>query len=711
NETQADAPGVSEALGVMKTRGVHKMFPALLPPSSPTDEAGQKMADLSLIYVAEYEGSMPPLAAARTLMGAASVAWAEPWYVQETFYQPNDFYADTAAGFNFMWHLGPIQAREAWDVQKGNKSVVVGIVDSGTDGTHPDLQSNLVINSDDPIDGIDNDNDGYVDNRRGWDFGGDTYGSVGDNDPSVGNVHGLWVTGIVGATADNAIGVPGLCFNCGYLPIKAAPDDSIGLIAGGYQGIIYAVEQGASVVNCSWGGSTPSRLGEDVINYATVNKKAAIIAAAGNNSSDWKYYPAAYPRVISVANTGLGDTLYENSTFNYTVDLGAPGIGIWSTFGNAGYWAWGGTSASAPVVAAAVALTQTHFPGMSGFEAGQRVRVTADDIYQVNSNRKDKIGNGRLNMYRALSDVQRPSVRMNQYNMTDADGNGRFIGGDTLLLQVNWVNYLASASNLSITLSLPSTQLIVAEVVENGVVPGTVAAGQSFSSGQPFRIRLKPGIPVDYTLNLKLTYVDAATGYTDFEYIEYRVNPSYINVTENNFHTTVNSQGNFGFNDFISNLQGIGARYRDYENALFEGGFLAGISTTKVSDRIRSSSFRDNDFSIIDQVYQVPNSRIADFESVASFNDRNGPQPIGINVTQRTFAWKDDPFRDFVIMQYLVRKDTGAAVSNLYAGLFADWDIAPYFNQSGGNYITRNACDYSQNEKMVYAFDQSGDDP
>ncbi|MEM9985785.1 MAG: S8 family serine peptidase [Bacteroidota bacterium] len=208
---------------------LQRAFPEIDPPVLARYRNGVNPVDLSLIYYLSFDDQLAVSEAARWIGNYPAWEYVEPWYLQQVFYQPNDPAADTTGGQNNMWHLNQIKAREAWDVARGSRDVVVGITDSGT-GDHPDLQANWALNQDDPVDGLDNDNDGYVDNYRGWDFGGDLVGGPGDNDPVVGNVHGTHVTGIVGATADNGIGFPGICFNCGYLPVKVSSNEAIGAI-------------------------------------------------------------------------------------------------------------------------------------------------------------------------------------------------------------------------------------------------------------------------------------------------------------------------------------------------------------------------------------------------------------------------------------------------------------------------------------------------
>ncbi|MDX1905571.1 MAG: S8 family serine peptidase [Bacteroidia bacterium] len=708
-------PGLETRMALLKSVSFQQTFPGSHPPGTAVSPEGLPLMDLSLLYTLRYTGPVSVEEAVNLLLSHEAVVYAEPWYVQETFLQPNDTYADTTGGLDFMWHLDQMQVRQAWDLNLGADSVVVGIVDSGVELNHPDLQQNLALNTDDLPDGLDNDQDGYVDNYRGWDFGGSVYGGPGDNNPSIGNVHGLWVTGIVGATPNNGLGVPGLAYNCRYLPLKAAPDDSIGYIVSGYPAIVYAADQGAQVINCSWGSSVKSRFGEDVIYYATVNKRAAVVAACGNSTSDQVYYPAGYDRVISVANTTYGDVICCNSTYNYTVDLSAPGWQIWSTFAAQDYWAWGGTSAAAPNVAAAVALTKAHFPDLTGFQAGQRVRVTADDHYAVNAPYLDKLGTGRANYYQALTAPLRPSVRILAWESVTAAGDAVgddafFRAGDTVNLTFDLINYLHPALDLQIEASLAPGQDAFAEMISAAADLGGRAMMERFELPAPLRLVVKSGVPADFPIDIRITYTDTATGYRDFSYITLIVNRSWINIRAPHLATSINSQGNIGFNDYATQQQGLGLVRASQPNALFEGGLLIGRSATQVSDRVRNNTGRDNDFFPLSLAAYVAGDR-ADVEVATSFRDNASGSPLGIRADHHAYAFTDTAWDDFVILQYHLHNENPGSVANLYAGLFADWDIYPRYLSTSVYYQTQNAADYRAGDKLVYAWDKSGGDP
>lgn len=703
-----EIPGLSGWISRLPEGQVQKVFPFLPPPSASVAYTGQHLADLSLIYYLRFDPEVPVPTVLNGIQKFPAVAYAEPWYRQELFYQPNDPVADTTNGLNLMWHLDQIKAREAWDIAKGDSSVKIGVIDSGT-GDHPDLQANWARNTDDPVDGIDNDQDGYVDNYLGWDFGGNELGGLGDNDPIVGNVHGTWVMGIVGATADNGIGLPGICFNCSYLPIKGTSDDALGSIYYGYEGIVYAVTQGAQIVNCSWGGITRSQFAEDVIQFATVNYQAAVIAACGNSTSDVAFYPAAFDRVISVANTSYGDTLFSNSTYNFSVDVTAPGWQIYSTRDNSNYFRWGGTSASSPVVAGAVALVMSHFSEYTGYQAAQRLRITADDVYDENPGYVDKLGQGRINLYQALTAPPMPSIRQLDLGLEDLDGDGRFRAGEIIEIHPLFTNVLDPADNLTISLSLPFESEPFANVLDGTRAAGEVATGQVFKTFQPFRIELAEDLAYDQLIFVKLTYTDESTGYEDFEYVSFEVNPSYLDVTANQLWTTVNSTGNFGWNDYILQRQGKGVRYRSLGNVLFEGGFLIGHQG-KVSDYIRDIGYRDLDFSVTTPVYQVQDSARAPFESLSIYHDGNNPTPIGLQVVQHTFAFDQPEWQNFVLMEYDLYNQSGGTLDSLYSGMFADWDIAPYLATGLGE-VTANASNYDDSSSLAWSYDLRKRDP
>ncbi|MEL7532149.1 MAG: S8 family serine peptidase [Bacteroidota bacterium] len=702
---QINIPAVNAALGKLKVKGLEKVFPHHQVPSQTHNAYGEKLVDLSLIYSLEYDPNLYSINAAVSILNRLpEFEYVEPWFVPETMYQPNDYFADTTNGANGSWHLQMIRAQEAWDIQRNDTNVVIGIVDSGTSFEHPDMQDNLFLNVNDPIDGIDNDQDGYVDNYRGWDFGGDSLGEAGDNNAStIFPWHGLGVAGVAAATTDNGIGIAGTGFNCRYLPVKASPESNIGSIYYGYQGLVYAVDQGCEVVNLSWGSPIPTRFGEEAVNYAAINRQAAVIVAAGNSNSNIRFYPAAFDRAISVAISGPQDSVCCSTTFNHSVDMSAPGIFISSLNGEDDYLGlWQGTSISAPIVAGAVALTLAEFPQYNGAQAAQKVRVSAQAIPH-DFNLVDKVGRGRLDMFAALLPDATPSIRTKDYHLVDADGDGRIAGGDTVALDVSFLNYLDPTSNLEVSLSIPLQQTPFVQVLDNKAVIGPLGTLNSHHSTDDFKIAVSANLPIDYLVDLKFTYTDPATGYDDFEYIQLRINPSWLNVEENQFRTTVTSKGTIGFNDFGSYLQGLGVLFQTSQNVFAEGSFLIGNSASQISNYFRTSTqnVRDDDFNTVDFVRKNPNPYLADFEASGKFSDNGANIPLGVTVTQNTFAWDDAEYQKFVVLLYEVENEKVFPINNVSAGIFADFDIVT-------QQLNLNRCEYDPNERIIYTYDAQG---
>ncbi len=679
------------------------VFPAFehLPAAVP--RTSQNLPDLSLCYSLQFPEETPVFEAVRLLNSWNLIEYAEPWYLYQLFYQPNDPLADTTQSIDYQWHLAIIQAREAWELHRNDTTVVVGVIDTGISFLHPDLQDNLQHNYADPIDGIDNDLDGYLDNYRGWDFGGSVLGGTGDNDPSEAG-HGVGVAGSFAATTDNGIGAAGTCFNCRYIPIKAIADDKPEIVAFGYQGVLYAAMQGAQIINCSWGAPVYSKFGKDVVQFITGGFGAAIIAAAGNSQADQAYYPAAYSEVISVANSTYGDTICCNSTFNFSVNVSAPGYEIVSPVGNSGYAGIIGTSFSSPVAAGATAIVKGYFPQYTGFQAGQRLRVTTDNIYQINPDKLDKLGTGRINMLKALTAPPLPSIRLQNYTLSKPSGSLRVLAGDTLVIDGTWFNHLDPTTSLEIQAGARGFQRFFLTPIDTVLTIGQTAGnGQDFHPQAKFRFKVNSNVPSDFTFDIRLTYLDPAMGYEDYEYLTVQVNRSYLDIEVNELFTSVNSRGNIGFNDYTSNQQGLGAQYQGYNNALFEAGFLIGNGPIQVSDRIRSGTFQDNDFTFTQRIEQL-SSGPADHQTTAVFNDQSAPTPLGVVITQKTYAFQDPSIADFVFFEYEVENTSQNQLNNLFGGIFSDWDLATATQN-------RNISDYDVATNSVFVYDLGTADP
>lgn len=666
----------------LQTTSIYKKFPNDLPPAQEYNSYGKKLIDLSLIYELKYNSAIHIEKAINKLLLSGILVYAEPHYIPKLTYTPNDPLATVGS----QYHLQRINAYNAWSVNKGDSSIVIGITDTGTDYTHSDLFSNIKRNYNDVIDGADNDGDGFIDNYWGWDV------AMNDNDATYqANAHGVHVQGISSASADNANGGAGVGFYCKTLPIKIG-DANAQLIAA-YEGIKYGADHGCHVINCSWGGGGASQYGQDIIDYATYNKNCLVIASSGNFNTDGDFYPAAFNNVLCVANTASNDTRHSTSNYGYMVDVCAPGDNINSTWPGNAHITLTGTSMSAPVVAGAAGIVKNQFPAYNGLQVGERLKVTADNIYPVNFGFANKLGSGRINLYRALTDPPTPSVVYSNLNISDHNDE-TLQSGDTLFITSNFLNYLDPTVAFTATItSLSAFATPINNTISIGVINTLASATNSLN---PFTFKLTGAIPINQAITFEVLMKDGV--YQAKQFFTLNINVDYINITVNDVRTTATSKGKIGYN-LDAQSQGLGFNYKGTE-LLYEGGLMIGIDSTKVSDCVRGSnvSISDIDFGTVNRIQQLVPAWVSDFDTKAKLNDNLALYPLNIEVEQNTFAWATNPNKQFVIWEYKI-KNTHAddTLKNLFVGVFADWDI------DGGTY-GQNRSDYNAATKMGYSY-------
>ncbi|MCX6182490.1 MAG: S8 family serine peptidase [Bacteroidetes bacterium] len=440
-------------------------------------------SSLTMIFELEYQDAYTVEQVINQLYSFNMVEYAEPLYIPKLLHLPNDPQASN------QYNLNNINAYAAWDLEKGDTNIVVGIVDTGVEITHPDLIQNIKRNYNDPIDGLDNDGDGFIDNFSGWDLG------ENDNDPAptAGGHHGTWVSGCAAAVPDNNIGGTGVGFNVKIMPIKIT--NANGYLTSAYDGVVYAAEHGCKVINTSWGTEGAySQYCQEIINYA-VNKGCVVVAAAGNSNNEGLFYPASYENVVSVAGTDQQNQKWiyntpNGSNYNGYVDVCAPAKAIYTTYQGGGFInIGGGTSFSAPQVAATVALVMAKFPNYSNKQVVAQIKSTTDDIYQIPFNAPyiGKLGTGRLNVGKALIDqgvayVQPVDVRASY---------GRLASGETIELSIDLINYLAATTGVTASISTTNPNV---SIVANSSSYGTMGNLEKKSGATPFKILVGNGL-------------------------------------------------------------------------------------------------------------------------------------------------------------------------------------------------------------------------
>lgn len=285
-----------------------------------------------------------------------------------------------------------IGALEAWGWTTGSTNVVVAIIDTGVDFFHPDLEANLWRNPGEIAgNGVDDDGNGYVDDLYGYDWVSD------DADPMDDNLHGTHVAGILGAVGNDENGVAGVAWSVRLMALKAFDERGSGTLDHTLASVAYAVENGADILNASWGTTTRSRALDEVVAEA-VQRGVVVVAAAGNNGSEAPFYPAAVPEALAVGATDAKDGSPAFSNYGRFVDLVAPGEAIQSTAPNAHWTLLSGTSMAAPHVSGVAALLLSKLPGLTPEQVGTLLRSSADRLPTERFT-----GAGRLNAARALA--------------------------------------------------------------------------------------------------------------------------------------------------------------------------------------------------------------------------------------------------------------------------------------------------------------------
>jgi subtilisin family serine protease len=338
--------------------------------------------------------------------GHPKIEYIEPNYVLHVVETPNDPRFNELYGLLNTGQTGgspgaDIHATTAWDVFTGSGQVLIGVIDTGVDYTHPDLAANIWTNPGEIAgNGIDDDANGFIDDTRGWDFRND------DNDPMDDHGHGSHVSGTIGAVGNNGIGVVGVCWNVKIVPLKFLSGSGSGTTADAVDAVAYATQIGVRLTSNSWGGGGFSQALFDAIQDANLNG-ILFVAAAGNsgvNTDTSPHYPSSYnlPNIIAVAATDHNDNLASFSNFGATtVDIAAPGVNILSTFPGNNYGSISGTSMATPHVAGAFGLVFGRFPAIGHLNAKSLILNFADPKPSLAGK---VVTGGRLNAFLPIAD-------------------------------------------------------------------------------------------------------------------------------------------------------------------------------------------------------------------------------------------------------------------------------------------------------------------
>lgn len=567
-------------------------------------------------------------------------------------------------GIGSQYYIDITNMYSAWDIETGDTTIVIGIVDTGTDLTHNDLDGKIALNRNDPVNGIDDDQDGFIDNYYGWDL------SENNNNPQYDtNFHGAKVAGIVAASTNNGIGVAGVGYNLKYLPVKTM--NSEGSLNTAWEGIIYAVDHGADIIVCSWGGISPSAFGRDIVQYATIDKGALIVAAAGNDNNEVLFYPACYPEVVSVAATNQNDQKWTSSSgsgssYGYSIDISAPGNGIYNVSDNNGYESGSGTSYAAPIVGAIAGLIKSNRPQLNSEQIKQQLFNTSYllDTIPQNVIYTHKLGAGRVDAYKALNDTMISGVAISDMTVL-----GNPIAGDTVYLTGTFTNHLKSAI---INISIESLNTAVTPLVSS-ITAGIMNTNSTYEIGEnEIPVQLSESMDFDQQITIKFTINDGARTYDRL--YTFDANNSYADLTSNNLNATVTSNGRIGFSN-LNPVFGNGIWLDNSKNIIWDAGLIYGNNNIQTI-----STFLDAQPLKIERGVSLTSNLNGDTFLYAEMNDTNKTNSMDIYIKHKVSAINNVDMENTLLYDYTLINNSQNLYEDFHAGLYFDWDLEFYDN-------------------------------
>ncbi|MDP1677737.1 MAG: S8 family serine peptidase [Bacteroidota bacterium] len=524
--------------------------------------------ELERIFILKTDESTDILSLAQKIALEPSVEYAEPNYILQSHSVPND------PLLNQVYPLGIVHADSAWSIQKGDSTVIIGIIDTGVDWDHPDLAGSIWNNADEiPGNNIDDDGNGFIDDIRGWDFlenginadlGEDS--TTQDNNPMDFNGHGTHVAGIAAGSTNNGIGIASLSWGCKIMPLRIGwhtkTGSGVGNSADMAKAFVYAADNGASICNLSYGTSGAVL---DGALYAFKNG-VVIVNSAGNSNSDEVSLLGAQSWALSVASTNSEDKKSWYSSFNSSVDVSAPGgdsqsgnfLKFLSTivnpspfYGNNLYTSFEGTSMASPFVASLAGLVKSQHKNWSPAEIMFQIVETVDNIDSKNPSYAKKLGSGRINALRALTEtvVAKPKLKFISVIIDDntgGNGNGLLDPGETANINCTIRNEWGDAINLNADLSTANQNVsITKSTCSYGTLYGIshIDSSQQGSSDKGFTVNINANalpqtisftitltstngysvqLPFDVKVSAKLLIVDDDDGSNNIEQYYYK---------------------------------------------------------------------------------------------------------------------------------------------------------------------------------------------
>ena len=520
----------------------------------------QGIDELNRVYTYHVDEATDIIALARRIASDPAVEYAQPNYVLKATSYPDD------PLYPQIYQLGIVKAVQAWDIQKGDSSVVIAIIDTGVDWDHPDLAAAIWTNKGEiPDNGIDDDGNGYVDDIRGWDFVEATTPGVypgedstqADNNPMDFEGHGTHCAGIAAGVTNNSIGIASLGGGCKIMPLRigwtTSSEGGSGYSLYMSKAFVYAADNGASIASLSFSSDLVAAEGAK---YAYKNGVVILNAAGNENVEDVgsNGVLGAQPWALSVASTNSDDNKASYSSYGKEVDICAPGgdfnsgnkQGFWSTivnpssiYNNQFYEEFQGTSMATPLVAALAGLLKSKHKDWTPAQIMFQIVGTADNIDAQNPSYIGKLGGGRINAYSALSEslvTAKPKIQFISADFDDTQGgNGNtFLDpGEQGKLIVTLENQWGDAHSIHATLSTADPAITISNANSSiDLLRGisNIDSSTRDNSSDPFSISVDPNAAhkkISFALS-----VSADGGYTANYTFQLSISPTVLVVDD-----------------------------------------------------------------------------------------------------------------------------------------------------------------------------------
>ena len=448
----------------------------------------------------------------------------------------------------------------------------------------------------------------------------------------------------------------------------------------GFEGVYYACMSGAKVINCSWGGATESAYEREVVNYVR-SRGCVVVCSAGNNGNSIPRYPAAIEGVLSVAATAEDNTAASFTNYGPWVKISAPGVYIFSTLADGTYGSWQGTSMAAPIVAAVCGLMFKKYPDWSSDQIVTAICNSTDPVDSVNDTLAGKLGLGRVNAYRAVSNVETPrGIRLSglRFHETVGDGDNRIEAGEQAFLDIEITNEHGDLQGVIVYVfsQLDSITVTPTELV----YPATIGNGMWWSDFAEPRIRMPEVMDRGAILPLRFEWRDATQQVVGQATTTVFLDTTFATIETLALKFALGEQGALGYFDYVRDIPvGPGLALKNHlSNALYHGSIFVGVDGKVIDNYYGDSTGSRFDWTALPDIYarQIESS-LAPIAVNSRFDDsrlREAEQIRG-EVSATMLSWPE--IENGFALELTAINRGKVEWQDGDCGLLMDWDLGP----------------------------------